>query len=119
MDLKNKILELFRTIDLMDSYKFVSFLTDDARFFFGNAPAVTGRENIKEAVSQFFKSVKSLSHKNLNLWINSDSVIYQGEVTYTRHDGSRLTLPFVNVFGMDGDKIKDYRIYIDINPLYA
>ena len=117
--MKNKILELFKTIDQMDSDKFVSFLTDDARFCFGNAPAVVGKEAIKKAVSQFFSSIKSLTHKNLNLWVNQDSLTYQGEVTYTRHDGSQLTLPFVNIFGTKGDKIKDYLIYIDINPLYS
>jgi len=40
-------------------------------------------------------------------------------VTYTRHDGTNLTLPFVNVFAMRGDLIQDYLIYIDATPLYA
>jgi len=119
MELKDKIHELFKTIDQMDSDKFITFLTDDARFYFGNAPPVVGKEAIKKAVSGFFSSIKSIAHKNLNLWVNQDSITYQGEVTYTRHDGSLLTLPFVNIFGMKGDKIKDYLIYIDINPLYS
>jgi hypothetical protein len=119
MELKNKIHELFKTIDQMNPDKFVSFLTDDAGFRFGNAPAVVGKEAIKKAVAGFFSSIKSISHKNLNLWVNQDTIVYQGEVTYTRHDGSQLTLPFVNIFGMKGDKIKDYLIYIDINPLYS
>lgn len=119
MDIKDKIIELFKTIDKMDSDKFVTFLTDEAQFRFGNAPVVQGKTAIKDAVAGFLGTIKAISHKNVNLWENPDSVIYEGEVTYTRHDGSTLTIPFINKFGMVGDKIKDYFIYIDINPLYA
>jgi hypothetical protein len=119
MDIKGKILELFRTIDEMDSDKFVTFLTEDAQFRFGNAPAVNGKSAIREAVAGFFSTIKEINHKKINLWVNSNSVLYEGEVTYTRHDGSTLTIPFINKFGMVGDKIKDYFIYIDITPLYA
>ncbi len=42
----------------------------------------------------------------------------QGEVTYERLDGTRLTLPFVNIFGMQSGKIDEYLIYVDIAPLF-
>jgi len=42
-----------------------------------------------------------------------------GEVTYTRHDGSRVTLPFANVFRLRDDLISEYLIYADLAPLYA
>lgn len=119
MEIKEKITALFRTIDEMDSDKFVTFLTDDAQFRFGNAPAAKGKPAIREAVAGFFSTIKDISHKNVNLWVHPDSVVYEGEVTYTRHDGSKLTIPFVNIFGISGDLIRDYFIYIDINPLYA
>lgn len=111
--------QLFQSIDAMDSKTFVTFLADDAQFKFGNAPAAVGKHVIHQAVEGFFQSIKRISHNNLRTWTHPDTVICQGEVTYTRHDGSQLTLPFVNVFGMKGDRIKDYLIYIDINPLYA
>lgn len=119
MDIKEKIHELFRTIDEMDSDKFITFLTDDAQFRFGNAPAVQGKSAARDAVAGFFGTIRSIRHNNVNLWVNQDSVLYEGEVTYTRHDGSTLTIPFFNKFGMVGDKIKDYFIYIDITPLYS
>jgi ketosteroid isomerase-like protein len=118
MDIKEKITALFKTIDEMDADKFVNFVTDDAQFRFGNAPAAVGKAAIKEAVAGFFTTIKGISHKNVNLWVMPGHTIYEGEVTYTRHDGSKLTIPFLNVFGMAGDLIKDYFIYIDINPLY-
>jgi len=119
MEIKEKIIKLFESIDEMDTDKFASFLTEDARFRFGNTPDVVGKSAIKEAVAGFFTTIKGISHRHLNIWEVTGTVVYQGEVTYTRHDDSSLTLPFVNVYGMKGDLIKDYLIYIDINPLYA
>lgn len=116
---KEIIFELFKTIDEMNSDMFITFLTDDAQFRFGNAPAVEGKSAIRDAVAGFFGTIKGISHKNINLWVNPDSVLYEGEVTYTRHDGSTLTIPFFNKFGIVGNKIKDYFIYIDITPLYT
>ena len=40
-------------------------------------------------------------------------------VTYTRKDGRKVAVPCVNVFGMEGDKIRDYKIFIDVSPVYA
>jgi hypothetical protein len=40
-------------------------------------------------------------------------------VTYTRLDGSTVTLPFVDVFHFRGSQIARYQIYMDVNPLFA
>ena len=45
-------------------------------------------------------------------------VICEGETTYTRHDGTQITLPFANVFELEGELISTYKIYADIGPLY-
>jgi limonene-1,2-epoxide hydrolase len=47
------------------------------------------------------------------------AVACEGEVTYTRHDGSKITLPFVNIFEVSAGLITLYRVYIDIAPLFA
>lgn len=110
---------LFQSIDAMDTKTFVTFIHDDAQFKFGNAPPAVGKAAIAQAVDGFFSSIKRVRHNILKTWTGSDSVVCQGEATYTRHDGSQLTLPFVNVFGMKEDLITDYLIYVDITPLYA
>jgi hypothetical protein len=118
MEIRDKIENLFNTIDEMDAKRFAEFLTEDGVFKFGNFPAAVGREAIITAVDNFFKSIKALKHKYINMWILPDTIFYRGEVTYTRHDGSTITLPYFNVFGIDGELIEDYQIYMDINPLY-
>lgn len=52
--------KLFNAIDNMDAEAFASFLTQDASFKFANAPVVSGRENIRKAVSQFFSAARTL-----------------------------------------------------------
>ena len=46
-------------------------------------------------------------------------LVSQGVVTYTRLDGGKVTVPFVNVFSMQGKLVQDYLIYVDNTPLYA
>lgn len=111
--------DLFGAIDRKDTTAFVGFLTSDARFRFGNAPVVEGQEAIAEAVEGFFGSIKATGHHLDRVWSDANSVVCQGEVTYIRHDDSELTVPFVDVFLMQGDKIADYLIYIDISELYS
>ena len=111
--------DLFRTIDARDSRKFTSFLTPDATFRFGNAPAISGHAAIEQAVAGFFASLKALSHRLIATWEQGDSLALQGEVTYTRHDGSQITLPFANIFRLRDGLVREYLIYADVAPLYA
>jgi hypothetical protein len=46
-----------------------------------------------------------------------DTVVIHGAVTYTRHDGRELTVPFADISSMEGEKIKDYLIFIDNTKL--
>jgi limonene-1,2-epoxide hydrolase len=110
---------LFASIDAMDTERFLSFIHEDASFRFGSSPAVRGHADIRKAVEGFFASFAALRHDVLRTVCADGAVVCEGEVTYTRHDGSKITLPFVNVFEVEGGLISLYRVYIDITPLYA
>ncbi len=112
------VLELFKAIDSMDSKKFASFLTEDCAFTFGNAEPITGRDNIDAAVEGFFASIKAISHNDIETWESGDVTISRGIVTYTRHNGTQLTVDYCNIFRMQGSLIKKYNIYVDISQLY-
>jgi ketosteroid isomerase-like protein len=99
--------ELFRHIDAMDASRFLTYLTEDARFCSGNASPAIGRMAIRAAVEGFFATIKACRHELLNVWSPRDHRICQGEVTYTRHDGREIRLPFVNVLAMRRDLIAD------------
>ena len=111
--------KLFASIDAMDTESFLGFIHEDATFRFGSSPAVKGHTEIRQAVGGFFSSFAALKHDLNRLVADGNAVVCEGEVTYTRHDGSAITLPFVNVFETDDGLISLYRVYIDIGPLFA
>lgn len=113
------ITRVMDSIDRKDGKAFSEFITEDGVFKYANNEAVKGRKNIEEYVNGFFSMIKSGKHTIVKLWDDGDSIVWQGEVTYTRHDDKVMTFPFVNVFYMKGDMITDYLIHIDNTPLFA
>jgi ketosteroid isomerase-like protein len=111
--------DVFAAIDRRDADGFVTYLTADAVFRFGSAPPVKGRDAAREAVAGFFGTIKGLSHELSRSMAAENVLICEGEVTYTRHDGSTVTLPFADSFELDDGFISHYKIYMDIGPLYA
>lgn len=110
---------LFAAIDANDTAAFVSYLTADAVFRFGSAPPVQGRDAIRLVVDGFFATIAGCRHTISNSLRNGSTLVCEGEVTYRRHDGSEISLPFTDVFEFEGDLIAHYKIYMDIGPLYA
>ena len=109
--------KLFASIDAMDTESFLSFLSDNCTFRFGSSPPVTGHASIRSSIESFFSMFAALRHDLHRVVADDSAVVCEGEVTYTRHDGSQITLPFANVFEVDKGLISVYRIYIDIGPL--
>jgi ketosteroid isomerase-like protein len=110
---------LFAAIDAKDAAAFVAYLTEDAIFRFGSAPPVQGRDAIQAAVDGFFATIAGCSHSISNTLRQDDTLVCEGVVSYRRHDGSEIALPFTDVFEYDGGLIAHYKIYMDVGPLYA
>ena len=109
---------IFAVIDARDAAGFVALLTPDGQFRFGNAPTVVGTAAIHAAVSGFFAAIASCRHRLIRTWGGARDVACEGEVTYLRHDGAAVTVPFANVFELRGSRIAVYRIFIDNSPLF-
>lgn len=108
---------LFGSIDGMDADRFVSFLTNDAVFRYGSNPPVEGKAAVREAVAGVFSMFRALSHTIEGTWAHPDAVFVQGTVHYTLHSGATVPLPFVDCFKMQGEKIREFLVYIDPTPL--
>lgn len=111
--------KLFATVDGADGAGFVAFLAEDAVFRFANGPEVRGREAIRAAVDGFWASIRGSRHQVLRFWQDASTAAADGFVTYTRLDGTEVTVPFADVFVFRGDRIAEYLIYIDLAPLFA
>jgi SnoaL-like domain len=108
---------VFRAIDSKDPAAFAGFLSPQCRFIFGNLPAIVGRSKVQNFVASFFDSISNLSHTINDSWSIPDGFICHGQVTYTRHDGTTLTVPFANICHLDSLEICDYRIFADTSQL--
>ena len=111
--------DLFGAIDAKDAERFASFIASDGTFLFGNAPAVTERAAIRDAVSGFFASIRNLTHEVQDVSEDGAQVWSRGVVTYVRHDGSSLSAPFCNYFRMGDGGVRHYQIYVDASKLYG
>jgi ketosteroid isomerase-like protein len=108
---------LFKTIDDMDVDAFAAYLSEGSSFTYGSQPTVEGLEGVRAAITGFFGTINGISHTLHGTWDAGDARFCQGEVTYTMPDDREVTLPFLNMFRMDGEKIREYRVYVDPTPM--
>jgi hypothetical protein len=119
LDTRKWLESIGASIDSLDANKFVQFLTDDCVFRFGNQPEVIGKTATRDYVAAFFSMIGGCKHSVIDYWKREDSIVWQGEVLYTRKDGKKVTVNFVNILNMENESAKDYLIYIDNTPLFA
>jgi ketosteroid isomerase-like protein len=110
---------IFAAFDAKDVPALAALMTDDVRLRLGNAATLEGKSAFVEAVQNFVGSVARFRHDVINVWSDGDALIAELEVHYTRLDGGEITLPCCNVFRLRDGSVADYRVYIDINPVYA
>jgi limonene-1,2-epoxide hydrolase len=111
--------DLFADIDSMDPDAFAKHLAEDVSFVFGNSEPVVGRENVRATWAGFCEAIDGVSHEVIAQFEQDSAVIVESTVTYTRKDGSTISLPVVTIYRADGELIDDYRIFMDVAPLFA
>ena len=114
-----QITELFQAIDAKSVQTFLTFLDNDCQFKFANLPEAKGINAIGQFVEGFFSSIKSLKHQIEDIWGTPEGAVCHGTVTYIRFDDTTLTVPFANVFYINGNKITRYQIFADTSQLYS
>lgn len=110
---------MFADVDRMNADAFAGHLAEDVIFQFGNAPQVHGRTAVRDAVAGFFAGIAGLRHRVIGVWEGPESAVIQQAVEYIRLDGRKLTLPCVNVLRYRSEQVIDYRIYMDVSPVFA
>ncbi|MFC3982678.1 nuclear transport factor 2 family protein [Streptosporangium jomthongense] len=111
---------VFQAVDSFDPEEFVRLLTEDARFVFGNAEPLVGRTAIVAGLRAFFSTIGGLRHRIVRSWQVDADIIAETEVTYQRLDGRETGVVAVSIWRThDNGLISDYRIFVDLTPLYA
>ena len=110
---------VFAALDAQDSAAVTARMTDDVRMRLGNADLVEGKAKFREATAAFVASITAIRHEITSMWSVDDVVIAEMDVHYERLDGRKVTLPVCNVFRVRGGLVSEYRVYLDIGPVYA
>ncbi|WP_433427481.1 nuclear transport factor 2 family protein [Nonomuraea sp. CA-141351] len=111
---------VFQVVDSFDPGKFVQLLAEDARMVFGNAEPMVGRNAIAEGLRIFFATIAGLAHRLVRTWQVDADTIAETEVTYRRLDGKDVSVVAVSIWHTrDDGLISDYRIFVDLAPVYA
>lgn len=111
--------DLFADIDAMDPDAFARHLADGVSFRFGNADPVVGRAAVRDVWASFCDTVDGVSHTIVEQFESGDAVIVESSVTYTKPGGATVTVPVVTIYRGAGELIDDYRVFIDLAPLFA
>jgi hypothetical protein len=111
--------KVFASIDAFNSKEFASFFTKDGIFRFANMPPVVGSSDVETFVDNFFKSIKKISHSGLETWEVPGVIFVNGTVNYTRHNDTKLSVPFSVTWKMRDEKIHEYFIFVDNSQLYS
>ena len=112
------VLATLAAVDRGDIEEFLSFVADDVHHRFGNEPVVNDKTAFVAAASDVLSSMAGISHDvGEILEVDAGVVMAVMEVTYTRHDGRRVTLPCSNLFRVRDGLITDYRVYVDLAPV--
>src|SRR5579875_4092874 len=90
--------QLFADIDSMEPERFAAHLADDVTMRFGNAEPIHGRDAARSSWAAFCDELRGVSHEVLGQWKVDEVTIVEATVTYTRRDGSQVTVPVVTIY---------------------
>ena len=111
---------MFAALDRGDVDGYLEYLAPDAPLRFGNNPAVVGRHAIKESLQEFYKVFKWVRHDHVQTWSATQGAAVEADVSYERTDGREGHVPAVTICRFDEhDLVDDYRIFVDLAPLFA
>jgi hypothetical protein len=117
------VVDFFEVVDQMDATALSRAFTEDGSFRFGNNEAAVGRQEIERSVSAFFSMIGGLTHEITGFWSGSweagEVRSAEAWVTYRRLDGTEIRIPSTTTLRLQGDLIRDCRVYIDVAPLFA
>ena len=111
--------QLFDDIDSMEPERFTAHLADDVTMRFGNAEPIQGRNAVHDTWAGFCEGIDGVSHSLVEQWQSGSGTVVEAEVTYTRKDGGTVTVPVATIYRERDGEIADYRIFIDLAPLFA
>lgn len=110
----------FLSADSFDIEQLAAWFDDAIEVRFGNQPAIHGKMAAREAFAGFWSSIAGMRHHREALVSLGDMAAQMSIVTYSRHDGSTVSLPVASHLRRSAPgRIDRLWIFIDLAPLFA
>jgi hypothetical protein len=119
MPTPTQVQEAFRSVDEMRLDDFAALFTADGTMTFGNGEPTVGPAAIKAALGDFYRILRGVRHEPRGAWIVDDVSINEALVHYTMTDDSVVPVPVTSILRWEGDRVRDWRIYMDVAPVFA
>lgn len=113
-----QVRQMTLALDAGDADAFSAHFTAGARFRFGNAPAVFGRDEVRAAVAAALDPIAKMRHSIVGVWGEDDVVVAEFAIDFTRPDGDVITLPCASIMRHEGNLVRDYRVNMDMAPVF-
>ena len=111
---------LFADIDSMEPDAFAQHLADDVRFIVRQRRARDrARQRARRRGPGSATAIAGVQHEVIEQCEQRPATIVESTVTYTRKDDSTISFPVVTIYRGEGELIEDYRIFMDVAPLFA
>lgn len=115
--------EFFAVVDSRQPEKIATYMTDDVRLQMANMEPSVGVDALRAAFQAAANRFKSINHKIQGVWAgqweSGDVVSVEAIVSYELPSGKVVELPCTSTLRLKGEKIADYRIFIDPSPAFA
>jgi ketosteroid isomerase-like protein len=109
--------EVYEAVDGKDVTVVDRLFTEDTSLKFNYHPAVVGRDAVREAMKHFWSTVAAMKHTFHTVVEQGNAAALEATCTYTKLDGTVVSLPVVTVIDRRDGMVAAQRIYIDMAPL--
>ena len=103
-------------VDAGDAEAFGAWFADDATYTFGNGETLVGREAIIAATAGAAGALPWVRHVVDQVADVGGQLFCRFTITTAAPDGTELALPCVTVIWLDGARVTDYRVHMDLTP---
>jgi SnoaL-like domain len=114
--------EFFAIVDSNQPEKIVAYMTTNVRLQMANMEPSIGVEPLKVAFQAAADRFRSIIHQIQGIWggkwEHGDVVSVEAMVRYELPSGRVVELPCTSTLRLQGEKIADYRIFIEPSPAF-
>lgn len=124
LDTTEDVRAFLAAVDSGDQAALAAAFADDIVLTFGNADPVRGETDVLSTFAGTSDAFVSIRHDLKGVWRGAweggEVRSAECEATYTRHDGTAVTLAVTSTFRLNADgEIADYRIFMDPAPAFS